>query len=134
MNELQDWFVRVYRKGVWLIFHVFLILVGVELLATLVVNLLETTAVKNIIAQIIGHPKEIVDYYFFWQPYIAVSPELLTTDEQNMLTDLNWIFVLDEDLVNLFSYTYEYMDEAAGENKQLFYLADVFAEESAQFG
>ncbi len=66
------------------------------------------------------------DCYFFWQPYILVGHKPLTSEEQNMLTGLNWVLNLDPALINLFTATYNRIELEASASKHLYSLAQAF--------
>jgi len=66
------------------------------------------------------------DAYFFWQPYILIGDKPLTNEEQSMMTELDWVLVMDPELIALFTATYKRIESAAPTHQNLYYIAPVF--------
>lgn len=71
-------------------------------------------------------------YYFFLQPYILAGDKVLTPEEQDMPTGLNWVFNLDATVVDLFADTYSRIEAGRPEHEHLYSLTGVFDEEPRQ--
>jgi lysophospholipase L1-like esterase len=65
-------------------------------------------------------------YYFFWQPHIAIGEKAMTDDEQKLRSELNTT------LVNLVRSTYRKISMAASHHKNLWYIANVFDNQTEQ--
>ena len=72
------------------------------------------------------------DFYFLWQPHILIGNKRLSSEEQNMITGLNWVLNLDPPLVELFQKTFKKIEAEAHTHEHLYYLGNIFdpAEES----
>ncbi|HEX9331813.1 MAG TPA: SGNH/GDSL hydrolase family protein [Anaerolineales bacterium] len=66
------------------------------------------------------------DFYFFWQPHILIGNKHLSSEEQNMITGLNWVLNLDPPLVELFQNTYKKIEAETPEHEHLYYLGNIF--------
>ena len=66
------------------------------------------------------------DFYFFWQPHILIGNKRLSSEEQNMITGLNWVLNLDTPLVELFQKTYKKIEAETLNYEHLYYLGNVF--------
>ena len=66
------------------------------------------------------------DFYFFWQPHILMGNTRLSSEEQNMITGLNWVLNLDPPLVELFQKTYKKIEAETPNYEHLYYLGNIF--------
>jgi lysophospholipase L1-like esterase len=66
------------------------------------------------------------DFYFFWQPYILIGNKPLSSEEQKMITGLDWVLKLDPPLVELFQRTYKKIESETPNYEHLYYLGNVF--------
>jgi hypothetical protein len=66
------------------------------------------------------------DYYYFWQPYILIGDKQLSSEEQNMVTGLDWVLPLDLPLVELFQNTYKKIESETSQYEHLYYLGNIF--------
>jgi lysophospholipase L1-like esterase len=66
------------------------------------------------------------DFYFFWQPQILIGNKRLSSEEQNMITGLNWVLNLDPPLVELFQKTYKKIESETPTHENLYYLGNIF--------
>ena len=72
------------------------------------------------------------DYYFLWQPYILTGNKPLTSEEQAMITGLNWVFVLDQETSDLFVTTYERVALEAADLKNFYSMVGAFDQYETQ--
>lgn len=68
----------------------------------------------------------LFDFYFYWQPHILIGNKLLSGEEQNMITGLDWVLRLDPPLVELFQKTYKNIQSEAPNYERLYYLGNIF--------
>ncbi len=66
------------------------------------------------------------DFYFFWQPHILIGHKQLSSEEQNMITGLNWVLNLDPPLVELFQKTYRRIESETPNYEHMYYLGNIF--------
>lgn len=66
------------------------------------------------------------DFYFFWQPHILIGNKHLSSEEQNMITGLDWVLKLDPPLVELFQKTYKKIESETPSYERLYYLGNIF--------
>lgn len=66
------------------------------------------------------------EFYFFWQPHILIGNKPLSSEEQNMITGLNWVLNLDPSLIELFQQTYKEIEAATPLHEDLYYLGNMF--------
>jgi lysophospholipase L1-like esterase len=72
------------------------------------------------------------DVHFFWQPHILFGDKPLTSEEQKMITGLDWVLEMDHKLKNLFTATYKRIEGAAPDYENLHYLVNAFGEVKSQ--
>ena len=66
------------------------------------------------------------DFYFFWQPHLALDEKHLTDHEQDMKSRL------DPDLVDLAEQVYDRIENSQEQYERLWYIGDVFADRREQ--
>jgi hypothetical protein len=66
------------------------------------------------------------DSYFFWQPHILIGSKQLSSEEEKMITGLNWVLRLDPPLVELFQKTYKKIESETSSYDHLHYLGNIF--------
>jgi lysophospholipase L1-like esterase len=65
-------------------------------------------------------------YFFFWQPHLVIGEKAMTEDEQSLRSELNTA------IVNLVKSTYGKISIAASNHKNLWYIANVFDNQTEQ--
>lgn len=68
------------------------------------------------------------DYAFFWQPHILAGNKQLSPEESDMITGLDWVLEMDDELTGLFDATYRRLGAEAVQEERLFDLTNVFDE------
>lgn len=66
------------------------------------------------------------DFYFIWQPHILMGNKPLSSEEQKMITGLNWVLNLDLPLTDLFRKTYRKIEAETPHHEHLYYLGNIF--------